>query len=105
MSQTDPPSPKQLLAFDPDTCRVFIDGSPISLTKTEFRVLQFLASRQGSACTRRQIIEAVQGEDYPVTERSVDVQMAGIRKKLGNAGRLIQTIRNVGFRFQEQEEG
>jgi two-component system phosphate regulon response regulator PhoB len=47
----------------------------------------------------------VQGEDYPVTERSVDVQVVGIRRKLGDAGQLIQTVRNVGFRFQDQADG
>ena len=105
MSPSNPPTPKLVLAFDPDTCRVFVQGAAISLSKTEFRVLQFLVSRQGSACTRRQIIEAVQGEDYPVTERSVDVQVVGIRRKLGDAGQLIQTVRNVGFRFQDQADG
>ncbi|HEV2968585.1 MAG TPA: winged helix-turn-helix domain-containing protein [Pirellulales bacterium] len=89
------------MVFDPASQQVAIEGETVSLSKTEFRVLQFLASRRGDACTRRQIIEAVQGKDYPVTERSVDVQVASIRKKLGDAGRLIETVRGVGFRFQE----
>jgi two-component system alkaline phosphatase synthesis response regulator PhoP len=100
MNPSELPLSKQHVVFDPAAQQVAIDGETISLSRTEFRVLQFLANRRGDACTRRQIIEAVQGEDYPVTERSVDVQVAAIRKKLGDAGKLIETVRGVGFRFQ-----
>jgi DNA-binding response OmpR family regulator len=89
------------LSFNPETLQVFVDGTPISLSKTELRALQFLVSHTGKLCSRRQIIDAVQGEDYPVTERSVDVQIALIRKKLGPAGKFIQTVRGKGFRFLE----
>jgi DNA-binding response OmpR family regulator len=101
MSPTGKPDPEPNLEIDPEALQVSIDGAPVSLTRTEFRVLQFLASRKGSVCSRRQIIDAVQGEDYPVTERSVDVQIVSIRKKLGAAGQLIQTARGEGFRFQD----
>jgi two-component system, OmpR family, alkaline phosphatase synthesis response regulator PhoP len=104
MNQSDSPHPKQGLSFNPETFQVFIDGASISLTKTDFRVLHFLARHKGIMCSRRQIIDAVQGEDYPVTERSVDVQIASLRKKLGDAGKLIQTVRGQGFRFQEPED-
>jgi two-component system phosphate regulon response regulator PhoB len=63
--------------------------------------LHFLARKPGWAFTRSQIVDAVKGEDYPVTERSVDVQVAGLRKKLGDLGRYIETVRGVGYRFKE----
>jgi two-component system phosphate regulon response regulator PhoB len=53
--------------------------------------------------TRYQIVNALKGEDYPVTDRSVDVQIAGLRKKLGRYGELIETIRGVGYRFKETD--
>ena len=74
--------------------------SPRVLTYTEFALLQFLAKRPGWAYTRTQIVDAVKGEDYPVTERSVDVQVAGLRKKLGTFGSYIETVRGVGYRFR-----
>ena len=61
----------------------------------------FLARRPGWVFTRFQIVDAVRGDDYPVTDRSVDVQIVGLRKKLGPAGKYIETVRGVGYRFQE----
>ncbi len=80
---------------------VLVDGEPVPLTNTEFRVLVYLARRPGWVFTRYQIVDAVHGEDYPVTERSVDVQIVGLRKKLGDAGQYIETVRGVGYRFKE----
>jgi two-component system phosphate regulon response regulator PhoB len=60
-----------------------------------------LARKPGWAFTRAQIVDAVKGEDYPVTERSVDVQVVGLRKKLGPLGGYIETVRGVGYRFRE----
>ncbi len=73
----------------------------MDLTFTEFRLLQLLATRPGWVFTRYQIVDALRGEDYPVTERAVDVQIVGLRKKLGEGGKLIQTVRGVGYRFKE----
>jgi two-component system phosphate regulon response regulator PhoB len=64
-------------------------------------MLHFLARRPGWVFTRYQIVDGVHGEDYPVTERSVDVQIVGLRKKLGGAGKYIETVRGVGYRFKE----
>lgn len=80
-----------------------LDGTVMELTYTEFEILYLLARRRGLVFTRYQIVDAVRGEDYAVTDRSVDVQIAGLRKKLGEAGSLIQTVRNVGYRFKGQE--
>ena len=80
---------------------VFINGSPVELTFTEFQVLSFLAARPGWVFTRMQIVDAVRGDSYPVTDRSVDVQIVGLRKKLGPYGKYIETVRGVGYRFRE----
>jgi two-component system, OmpR family, alkaline phosphatase synthesis response regulator PhoP len=80
---------------------VSINGSPAELTFTEFQVLSFLAARPGWVFTRTQIVDAVRGDSYPVTDRSVDVQIVGLRKKLGPYGKYIETVRGVGYRFRE----
>jgi len=78
---------------------VLVDGHAVELTYTEFQILHFLASKPGWVFTRYQIVDAVKGEDYPVTDRAVDVHIVGLRKKLGSCGRLIETVRGVGYRF------
>ena len=79
-----------------------IDGRDVDLTHTEFQVLAFLARRPGWVFTRSQIVDAVHGDDYPVTDRSVDVQIVGLRKKMGNYGTIIETVRGVGYRLREK---
>lgn len=71
------------------------------LTYTEFQVLYILARRPGWVYTRSQIVDKVRGSDYPVTDRSVDVQIVGLRKKLRDYGKYIETVRGVGYRFRE----
>lgn len=88
------------LVMHPGRHEATLAGNPLELTYTEFALLQFLAKRPGWAFTRTQIVDAVKGEDYPVTERSVDVQVAGLRKKLGEYGSYIETVRGVGYRFR-----
>jgi two-component system phosphate regulon response regulator PhoB len=89
------------IEIDPGRHKVTVSGKPVKLTTTEFSLLRFLASRPGWVFTRYQIVDAVHGSDYPVTDRSVDVQVVGLRKKLGCAGQYIETVRGVGYRFQE----
>lgn len=89
------------LVIDPVRHEATVNAVAVNLTATEFRILHFLARRPGWVFSRDQIINAVKGEDYPVTERSVDVQIAGLRKKLGSAGNCIETVRGVGYRFKE----
>lgn len=89
------------LVIDSSRHEVRVSGQIVSLTASEFRILQFLARRPGWVFTREQIIVAVKGDDYPVTERSVDVQIAGLRKKLGAIGNRIETVRGVGYRFKD----
>jgi two-component system phosphate regulon response regulator PhoB len=88
------------LIIHPGRHEVTLQGNQLKLTYTEFALLQFLTKRPGWAYTRSQIVDAVKGEDYPVTERSVDVQVAGLRKKLGVFGSNIETVRGVGYRFR-----
>jgi len=80
---------------------VLVNGDPVQLTFTEFGILNYLAKRPGWVFTRSQIVDAVRGDDYFVTDRSVDVQIVGLRKKLGSAGKYIETVRGVGYRFKE----
>jgi len=80
---------------------VVLEGTPLELTATEFEVLKFLAGRRGWVFTRSQIVETVRGDEYVVTDRAVDVQIAGLRKKLGKYGEYIETVRGVGYRFKE----
>ena len=83
--------------------KVEVAGEEVSLTFTEFKVLQLLAAQPGRVFTRYQIVDAVHGDDYPVTDRSVDVQIVGLRKKLGETGSVIETVRGIGYRFKEEE--
>jgi len=89
------------LVIHPGRHEVLLRGKPVELTYTEFKLLHLLAKRPGWVYTRQQIVDAVKGEDYPVTDRSVDVQVVGLRKKLGDAGSYIETVRGVGYRFKE----
>ncbi len=91
------------ISIDIGRHKVEADGEDVSLTYTEFKVLQLLAKQPGRVFTRYQIVDAVHGDDYPVTDRSVDVQIVGLRKKLGDAGRFIETVRGIGYRFKEEE--
>jgi two-component system phosphate regulon response regulator PhoB len=82
---------------------VLLEGRPVALTWSEFQVLALLAARPGWVFTRYQIVDAVRGEDYAVTERAVDVQMVGLRRKLGEHGALLETVRGVGYRFRDTD--
>lgn len=89
------------LVIHPGRHEVLVGDKRVDLTPTEFRLLHLLARRPGWVFTRYQIVNSLHGEDYPVTDRSVDVQCAGLRKKLGSAGDFIETVRGVGYRFRE----
>jgi two-component system phosphate regulon response regulator PhoB len=77
----------------------FVGDDKIDLFATEFALLKHFLSNPEIVFSRNQIISAIHGQDYPVTDRSVDVQILGLRKKLGKAGDMIETIRGVGYRF------
>lgn len=89
------------LVIDPARYTLTVRGKGVDLTATEFGLLHFLARKPGWVFTRQQIVDAVKGEDYAVTERSVDVQIVGLRKKLGPSADCIETVRGIGYRFRE----
>ncbi len=89
------------IAIDLSRREVLVSGQPVVLTTTEFEILQLLTRRPGWVLTRDQIIDGVRGDNYAVTDRSVDVHITGLRKKLGDAGKYIETVRGVGYRFRE----
>jgi len=89
------------IVIDSTRHEVLINKKLVELTNTEFRLLYLLASTPGRVYTRYQIIDNVRGDDYVATDRSVDVQIAGLRKKLGAHGRYIETVRGVGYRFRD----
>jgi two-component system phosphate regulon response regulator PhoB len=85
------------------TCyTVKVDGQPVALTLSEFKMLDLFMKRPGVVFSRYQVVDAVHGEGYPVTDRSVDVQILGLRRKLGKHGALIETVRGVGYRLRAE---
>ena len=91
------------LRIDPAHHAVTIDGQPVELTAGEFRLLHYLAKRPGRVFTRDQIIDGCRGDDYSVTDRAVDVQVVGLRRKLGDYGQYVETVRGVGYRMKGLE--
>jgi two-component system phosphate regulon response regulator PhoB len=89
------------LEIHPGRHEVMLDGNPLQLTMTEYGVLLLLAGKPGWVYTRQQIIDAVRGYDFLITPRAIDVQIFGLRKKMGEAGASIETVRGVGYRFKE----
>jgi two-component system, OmpR family, alkaline phosphatase synthesis response regulator PhoP len=89
------------ITVHPGRHEVLVNEKPVQLTFTEFGILYFLVKRPGWVFTRNQIVDAVRGDDYYVTDRSVDVQIVGLRKKLGKAGKHIETVRGVGYKLKE----
>ena len=106
---TKPFSPRVLIArirtaLRRQTRKPYDDTSVIQIHALEIHVLHFLSRRPGWVFTRSQIVDAVRGDDYPVTDRSVDVQIVGLRRKLGDCGKYIETVRGVGYRFKDNDE-
>jgi len=91
------------LVIDPIRHQVTVRGEPVAMTPLEFRMLRALAARPGTVFTREQIVEAVRGGPYAVTDRAVDVQIVGIRRKLGKLAHLVETVWGVGYRFREAD--
>ncbi len=88
------------ITIDVDRHEVTCHDQFVTLSATEFAILEFLSRNPGWVFSRARIIDAIRGEDYPVTERSVDVQVLGIRRKLGSCGAVLETVRGVGYRIR-----
>ena len=81
--------------------RVMVDNQPIELTPSEFRLLETLLRQPGRAFDRSELIDAALGEDTLVLERTIDVHIRGLRKKLGEQADVIETVRGVGYRYKD----
>jgi two-component system phosphate regulon response regulator PhoB len=90
------------IRIDKRSHRVTVEGEPLQLTPTEFRLLEALVRQPGRALTRHDLMEAAMS-DAIVLERTVDVHIKSLRRKLDKAGERIETVRGVGYRFQEAE--
>lgn len=100
-------SDRNIMEFDGlmiklDAYEVFVNGEKIDLTKTEFDILSLLAGKPNQVFTRSRILDYVREDNYSITERVVDYQITGIRKKLGKARKHIQTVRGVGYKFEAE---
>ncbi|MEI6970552.1 MAG: response regulator transcription factor [bacterium] len=91
------------IEINPGRHEVLVRGKTVDMTVSELQILHFLASRPGWVMTREQIVDAVRGKDYAVTDRAVDVQIVGLRRKLGSHADYIETVRGVGYRFKGRE--
>lgn len=90
------------LTLKPSEHTARLNGKPLDLTFTEYGILRMLASRPGRVYTRDQIVSRVKGDDYPVTDRAIDVQMVNLRRKLGTWAINIETVRGIGYRMKAQ---
>ncbi|MCK9314750.1 MAG: response regulator transcription factor [Verrucomicrobia bacterium] len=87
------------LVIFPTQRQVLLNQKNVELTFTEFEILALFTRHPGRVYTRDQIISQIRGSDYPVTDRSIDVQIVNLRRKLGPWGNHIQTVRGVGYRM------
>ena len=92
---------KDILRIDTAKCRVMVQDVEVQLTSTEYKIIVALAQKPGHVFTRTQLISSIQGENIHVTGRTIDTHIAGLRKKLGEGGRLVETIRGIGYRFKD----
>jgi len=92
------------LSINIERHQVTVDSERLDLTRTEFQILHLLTRNPGIVFSRFQIVDKVHGDNYAVTDRSVDVQIVGLRKKLGGIGQFIETVRGVGYRFKDPSE-
>lgn len=89
------------IKLDRGRFEVTVDDQPVGITATEFRLLEALMSARGRVLDRAQLIDSALGQGAVVTDRTIDVHVAALRKKLGSASRWIQTIRGVGYTFRQ----
>ena len=92
------------LTIDHNKHLVTLDDKIIDLTPSEYQLLSMLIKKKGWVFTRGQIIDDIRGENYAVTERSIDVVVVGLRKKLEKYGKSIETVRGIGYKFKGSKE-
>lgn len=91
----------QGVVVDPNRHRVTVNDAPITLTRSEFKLLEVLARQPGRVFTRAELIDSALGEDTLVLERTIDVHIRSLRKKMDQSADLIETVRGVGYRFRD----
>lgn len=92
------------LEIDKGRHEVRLKGSAVLLTTTEFSILSLLAGKPGWVFTRQQLIDFARGYDFLITPRAIDVQIFGLRKKLSEYGKMIETVRGIGYRYRSSPE-
>ena len=92
------------IEINQDTYSVAVAGKGISVTSTEFRLLLAIVSAEGRALSRDQLIDRAIGQDAVVTDRTIDVHLTALRRKLGKARKFIQTVRGVGYRLAVEND-
>jgi two-component system phosphate regulon response regulator PhoB len=92
------------LEIDKGRHEVKLNGAEVQLTTTEFSILSLLAAKPGWVFTRQQIIDFARGYDFIITPRAIDVQIFGLRKKLNECGKMIETVRGIGYRYRSALE-
>lgn len=90
-----------VISINPDRHEVLVEGDDIGLTPIEFKILHFLAKHPGRVYSRQRIIDEAQGEDVIITERTVDVHIVSLRRKLASQSQVIETVRGVGYKFKD----
>ena len=108
ISARDPAVPAGVLelsgiVLDPLRHEVKVSGKRVLLSATEFALLELLMREPGRVYTRSQAISATKGDDYPVTDRSIDVHILSLRRKLGDPGAAIETVRGIGYKFRGEQ--
>lgn len=86
-----------------DSCQTTVAGEKINLTASEFKILSLLLKNAGKVLSRKELVQNIQGKNIHVTERTIDTHMAGLRKKIGVAATIIETIRGIGYRVSTDE--
>jgi len=89
------------IVIDSSRRTVTVAGKPVALTATEFNLLKSLAEKEGRVISREDLLSLARGDDVAVMDRTVDVHVAALRKKLGKQGDMIETVRGVGYRMKE----
>ena len=93
-----------ILSIDLTRRQVTLNGTAVELTATEFRLLQFFAEHPGRVFSRSELIDAALGREVSVIDRTIDVHVTGLRKKMGPCSNWIETVRGFGYRFREENE-
>ena len=89
------------ITIDSSRRTVTVAGKPVALTATEFNLLKSLAEKEGRVISREDLLSLARGDEVAVMDRTVDVHVAALRKKLGKQGDMIETVRGVGYRMKE----